>query len=46
MDERDDRGVLGPEALGVDLDLAPRRDRPNGWVSKLEPSIAGVVERM
>ena len=44
--EGDDGGVLGPEARGVDLDLAPRRDRPHGRVSEPEPSIVGVVERM
>jgi hypothetical protein len=46
VDERDDGGVLGPEALGVDPDLSPRRDRPYGWMPHLEPSIAGVVKRV
>jgi hypothetical protein len=46
LDEGDDRGVLGSEAGGVDLDLAPRRDRPHRRMPELEPLIIGVVKRM
>jgi hypothetical protein len=46
LDEGDDRGVLGSEASSVDLDLAPRRDRPHRGMPELEPLIIGVVKRM
>ena len=46
LDEGDDRGVLGSEARGVDLDLAPRGDRAHRRMPELEPLIIGVVKRM